>query len=358
MNELNRVTLLVTVVTVVAWLSNIQPSLAQGYQPIVHYVLTPVEIFRIPRTDYQPQIQVVPQEEFGPLVLNHPSNEYFRNLLINPVSYDSVMPLSPTPVTIIPVPAVPCPETLADKKTLIRTPSEDVDILNNTITTDTNTTAAENEAMIARIIDDTIDTSNGTDADDETDDGSVEATTPRLRSEEKELNKTERIVSRRSPPSSTSLGVSSRPVRHPRPQYKHTPQPQRRYAEHNEHDGFDDDDNEDDYVINSSYSESESYEDDSDNDNNDHDLDTDDKHNSHHEEDHHSYHNHHTGGGDHHGGYGIHHNGGHIQNDRFLDDNEILGDLGDDLFRFDHKNTDHKVLDYKRTDKTTRPHDK
>uniref|UniRef100_A0A8D8M9D3 Kappa-casein n=1 Tax=Cacopsylla melanoneura TaxID=428564 RepID=A0A8D8M9D3_9HEMI len=191
MNELNRVTLLVTVV---AWLSNIQPSLAQGYQPIVHYVLTPVEIFRIPRTDYQPQIQVVPQEEFGPLVLNHPSNEYFRNLLINPVSYDSVMPLSPTPVTIIPVPAVPCPETLADKKT-IRTPSEDIDILNNTITTDTNTTAAENEAMIARIIDDTIDTSNGTDADDETDDGSVEATTPRLRSEEKELNKTERIVS-------------------------------------------------------------------------------------------------------------------------------------------------------------------
>uniref|UniRef100_A0A8D9ENU7 Uncharacterized protein n=1 Tax=Cacopsylla melanoneura TaxID=428564 RepID=A0A8D9ENU7_9HEMI len=104
------------------------------------------------------------------------------------------MPLSPTPVTIIPVPAVPCPETLADKKT-IRTPSEDIDILNNTITTDTNTTAAENEAMIARIIDDTIDTSNGTDADDETDDGSVEATTLRLRSEEKELNKTERIVS-------------------------------------------------------------------------------------------------------------------------------------------------------------------
>ncbi|KAL1456421.1 hypothetical protein WDU94_001152 [Cyamophila willieti] len=285
MNVLNGVPLLVTVV---ACLSKIQPTLAQGYQPIVHYVLTPVEIFRIPRPDYQPQIQVVPNEEFGPLVLNHPSNEYFRNLIINPVSYDSVMPLSPTPVTIRPVSVVPCPETPADKKfTVIRTPTDDVDILNNTITTDTNTTAGDSDTdMIARIIDDAIDTSNGTDAD-ESDDGSIEATTPRVGNEEKQLNKSERIVSRRSPSPATPLRVSPRPVRYHTPdhQYRHSPQPQRRYATRSDekHDGFDDDDNEDDYVINSSSSESESYEDDSNDDNNDHDLDTD-KHNSHHEE--------------------------------------------------------------------------
>lgn len=64
-----------------------------------------------------------------------------------------------------------------------------VDILNNTATANSSTSG-----MIARIMDDALET-NGT-ADDEDDAGSVELTTPRLETEERAVNKSERIVTR------------------------------------------------------------------------------------------------------------------------------------------------------------------
>ncbi|KAI5729638.1 hypothetical protein M8J76_004839 [Diaphorina citri] len=344
----------------VACFANFQPSQSQGFQPIVHYVLTPVEIFRIPRPDYQPQIQVLPTEDLGNLVVSNPTNDYFRNLLINTVSYDSVdvprdVPIPrPTPVLNQPAP-LPCPQTTPTTQTPVPIP-DDVDIINNTITEANEATNKTSSEMIARIIDDTMDLGNGTDVDD--DDGSVEATTPRLGGEGK-LNQTERLVTRRFPASATPPGDSTpmkdqtvRGPRHLRPHgIGYGTRSYRKPAQVTRHrdldNSFEDDEDDDDYTVNSSFTESDSYEDedDPDDDNNDHGLH--DEHGNHHD-------NHHYDDKAHHDNHP--HDDKPIQNDRFLDDHEIRDDIGDDLFRFDHKNTDHKVLNYQRADRKVRPH--
>jgi hypothetical protein len=84
------------------------------------------------------------------------------------------------------------PQTTPTTQTPVPIP-DDVDIINNTITEANEATNKTSSEMIARIIDDTMDLGNGTDVDD--DDGSVEATTPRLGGEGK-LNQTERLVTR------------------------------------------------------------------------------------------------------------------------------------------------------------------